>query len=1140
MRRLRSWVAITLIVLTSFLFLVQAQVGTSTLTGRVTDQTNAVVPGVSVTIVNTETNFRFPATTNQDGMYRVPSLAPGSYRLTFEAVGFKKLMREDITLRSEAVMEVDVALEIGSLTEAVQVSGAAPLLETATSSVGTLVAGSYLYILPSYQRLINLAIYLEPGMTTAGSIQPASLNGFHVGGQRATTIGMFEDGVTGNDPLTGTTSSQSVMNSVVETKVLSTTLPAEYGHSAGGVIAVVKASGSNEFHGMASFQGRTRTMMQRRFFDVQRNDQANGPLGADMSVYCQPDGNFAGPVYLPKIYDGRNRTFFFFGWQHLVEKKSAGSSTTTPTPEMKRGDFSFGGIGNPIYDPRSTALVNGAWTRTVFPNQQVPVSQFDPVAAKILQVNPWVDPNVPSSINASGPAANLLYNAKSRQFTYDLNTRIDQQFGPNFKIYGSWTYNSRLSRAQLSLVPVTAIQYSGTGNYSPYRYQNYSIGATWIISTSLVNDARIGYLRQSTTTISPSYEADGQSAARSLAIPNLPLDGMPAFGVYGLTATGPGRSVWETISFRDDVSKMSGTHAFKMGYEVLRHRLDSYTVGTPSGNFSFAGMTAGLQASGALMPRTGNDFAGFLLGSIASATFTKQLATWLPRSSINSFYVQDDWRLRPTLTLNLGIRYTNESPYNTKYGQQSTFDPTVTDPVTGKLGAIVHSGSALNHRDNNNFQPRFGLAWHPLEKWVFRGGFAMYTVDVRFPAARIDMDEYTALAIQQRPPGDPRPIYQISQMPGAPVYALGANGTAPYSGTNYSSRTVDWWDANLRNPYVLNWNVSVQRQLSKVYVVELMYQGSAGVGLVENWNINTFPIDYGSGNPALQASVLAAPQNYRPYPQFGNISFRSNMGHSTFHSASVKLEKQYSHGLTFQTFYTFSKAIDSQDTDNSGSGVAPIQNRSLEKARAGYDRNHVWIGSEVWEVPVGHGRRFLGTGHRVLDWIVGGYQINFIQSLESGNPLTFSYANNPANEWPTWVGDWRPNLIGKPALLPNWRNFGGDRFNLQGINPIIDINNFAYPAAYTAGNSGRNIVTGMPLYSTRGSIQKVFEIKERFKLMLRADMMNPFHIFNLGPPTTAVDFQNPKTFAKCSGTNEPLSTAWGGQPHIDVMVQLKW
>jgi len=1139
MRPIAKWaVRCSLIVVMGLASLVQAQVGISTLTGRVTDPSGAVVIGVNVTIVNTDTNFQFPATTNQDGLYRVPSLAPGPYRLTFEAAGFKKLVRQDITLRAGDVMAVDISLEVGNVTDSVEVTGAAPLLETETSAVGNLVTGQFLYTLPSYQRLINLSLHLEPGMTEVGAVQPASLAGYHVGGQRATTIGLFEDGVTGNDPMTGTTSSQSVMNSVAETKVLSTTLPAEYGHSAGGVIAVVKASGTNDFHGMASFQGRTRSMMQRRFFDVQRNSQSNGPLGPDMSVYCQPDGNFAGPVFLPKLYNGRNKTFFFFGWQHLVEKKSAGSSTSTPTPDMKNGDFSFGGIGNPIYDPRSTALVNGSWVRTPFPNWQVPVSQFDPVSAKIVQVNPWVSPNVPSSINASGPVTNLLYNAKSRQFTYDFNTRLDQQFTPNFKIYGSWTYNSRLNRAQLSNVPVTDIEYTGTSNYSPYRWQNYSAGNTWIINNTLVNDVRVGYLRQRTTTISPSY--DGTNYGQLLGIPNLPVGGMPAFNVFGLTATGPAESVWETLSFRDDLSKVSGTHAFKMGYEVLRHRLNNTTTVTPSGSFSFAGMTAGLQPSGAVMPRTGNDFAGFLLGSVSSATFTKQLASWLPRSAINSFYFQDDWKLRPDLTLNLGVRYSNESPYSTKYDQQSTFDPNATDPVTGLRGAIVHPTSALDHRDNNNFQPRIGMAWHPLDKWVLRGGFAMYTVDIKFPSLRSDMDEYSGLVVDQRAPGDPRPVFQISQMPSAPVFSVGPNGTAPYAGTNYGSRTVDWWDSNLRNPYVLNWNVSVQHQLTKVYVLELIYQGSAGVGLVENWNINTFPVNFGQGNPALQAAALAAPQNYRPYPQFGNINYRSNTGHSTFHSGSVKLEKQYSSGLTFQTFYTFSKAIDSQDTDNSGDGVAPIQNRSLEKARAGYDRNHMWVGAEIWEVPVGRGRHFLRNGRRIWDWILGGYQIDFIQSAESGNPLNFTYANNPNNEYPTFVGDWRPNVVGKPALRANWRDFGGDRFNLNGINPVMDINDFAYPAAFTPGNAGRNIVTGLPLYATRGSIEKVFRIKERYSLQLRADMMNPFHIFNLGAPTTVVDFQNPQTFAKCSGTLEPLSTAWGGQPHIDVMVQLKW
>ncbi|MEK7404181.1 MAG: TonB-dependent receptor, partial [Acidobacteriota bacterium] len=608
--------------------------------------------------------------------------------------------------------------------------------------------------------------------------------------------------------------------------------------------------------------------------------------------------------------------------------------------------------------------------------------------------------------------------------------------------------------------------------------------------------------------------------------------------IYGLTTSGPNRTIGETISLRNDFTKIHGTHAFKAGYEVLRLRLNSWSMNYPSGAFRFDGMTAGLQPDGNTRPRTGNTFAGFLLGWVRQAQFDRELASWLPRSFIHSFYFQDDWKLSAALTLNLGVRYTNESPFHTKYNQVSNFDPASADDVSpGSRGSVAHPTGGLNRRDNNNFQPRIGLAWHPLAKWVFRGGFAVNTVDVKFPQSRGQFEEYAAVNNQQRPPGDPRPLYPISRGPDPVVFNIRPNGTSGFLGSNFSARGSQWWDPNLRNPYVLNWNLSTQYEINPNYLVELMYQGSAGVALVERWEVNTFPIDYAANNPVLRAAVYRTPQEYRPFPHFGSIAFRSNMGHSTYHSGTIKLEKRYSRGLTLLTFYTFSKTIDSQDTDNSGSGLAPIQNRGLEKGRAGYDRNHRSVTSLTYELPVGRGKRFLNRGgiwHRIF----GGYEIAWIQTLESGNPLTFGFANSPYNYYPTWAGSRRPSLTSKPGLRDNWRDFGGDRFNQNNINPIIDITHFAYPAEFTPGSSGRNIVTGTPLIWSQCSAQKNIPISERFNFQVRWDYNNVLKTWNFNPPTTTVDFLNPRTFGKVSGN--PLTASFGGIPMMHLTLQLTW
>ena len=1112
-----------------------AQIGTSTITGRVTDPTGAVVPAVQVAVVNTATNFEFSAQTNEQGIFRIQSLQPGSYQVTFKASGFKTIVRADIILRVGDTMALDALLEVGAVSEQIEVTGRAPLLETETSATGTAVEGVTLYKLPIYQRYVISTFQLMPGITQGGYGYGQNMGAFHVAGQRSSAIGYFEDGVNAQDQETGTQNINTLQNSVEEVKILTTALPAEYGHSAGGIVNVVKRTGTNSFHGMASDFGRTRSMAHRRFFDKCKTSQSDQGCVPQNAFFMLPDANGGGPVVIPGLYNGRNKTFWFVGYQKLIEKKSNEFYQTTPSTDMLNGDFTFGGIGSPNYDPATTRrLPDGTWTRDSIPGNIIPKSRFDPVAQKILSYNPWNPPNVSGSFNASGPVNNLIYDERSRVFTETYNGRMDHQFGLNFKIYGSYTYYHQSGLGRPNIIAFRPFD-GDQGNETPWTQQNYSTGATWVISPSTINDARVGYFRNRNDKRVPSY---GQDWPSKLGIPNVPQDLMPRFNVYGLTVSGPNRRIGETLSFRDDLTRVVGTHAFKMGYELLRFRINSTSTTYPSGNFNFSGTTAGLQPTGNAMPRTGNDFAGFLLGYVGQASFESELTSWLPRSSIHSFYFQDDWRFSPTLTFNLGVRYSNESPFSTKYGGMTNWSPTATDDVVQSAkGAFIHPTSGLNNRDNNNFQPRLGLAWHPLKKWVFRGGFAVNTVDVKYPSSRGQFEEYTALANLQALPGDPSPIFRISVGPPKIPYPIRSNGTAPYQGTNYGSRSADWWDPNLRNPKVLNWNTNIQYELSSSYLVELAYQGSAGIGLIERWELNTFPIDYASNDPVLRNKVFAAAQNYRPYPNFGSVLMRSNFGHSTYHSGTIKLEKRYSAGLTFITFYTFSKAIDSQDTDNSGSGVAPLQDRGLEKGRAGYDRNHRFSGHITYELPLGKGRRFLNQGG-VLDYVLGGWEIAWVQSLESGNPLTFSFANSPYNYYPAFAGSRRANVNGKPAIRDGWRDVGPDRFNTQNENPVIYMDPFSYPAAFTPGNSGRNMITGLPLVWSTVSAKKNFRFRERFNLQVRWDMNNPLKTFNFDPPTTSVDSLNPKSFGKIS--SDQRTASWGGQPFMDLTLQLSW
>jgi len=1115
-----------------------AQIGTSTITGRVTDASGATVPNVTVRVVQKSTNFTSTATTNTDGLYRVLSLQPGDYRVSFEAAGFKKSVNEAVNLRTGDTLAIDMAMQVGQLTESVEVTGSAQALETETSATGAVVTGAVLYDLPLYQRFVNSTLNVVPGMTTNGYAYGGSLGNYHLAGSRSGAIGIFEDGVNGNDQQSGTETTKPILNSVAEVKVITTLPPAEYGHSAGGVISAVKKSGTNELHAMGSWYGRTRRMQHRLFFDRQTTAQQGVP-----TFFMMPDANISGPVIIPKVYDGRNKTFFFFGFQRLHEKKVAQVDASVPSLDMRQGIFNWTGA-NPIFDPATTRLVNGTWQRDPFVGGRIPASRIDPVARKVLDFDPWQLPSRAGNPISTGAAGNYQANELAQVYLNDYNYRFDHQFSTAFKIYYSWTDNKYLPGLQRpwNIRPDRGEFDGVAGNLSPSRNQNMSLGKTWIISPTLVNDARVGYNRRWSQLSVPSYQ---KNWGQQLGIPNINGDLMPAFGsgnrndpssIYGLSGATPNQNVNETISFRNDLSIIRGTHAFKGGYEVLRFRLNSATLANPV-NFDFSGSTTGLQANGAAVPNTGSPFAGFLTGYVTAATFRTELTSWLPRSSIHSFYFQDDWKVSPTLTINMGIRYSNESAFNTKYGLMSQFDPNATDPLTGRKGAVVHPKSSLAARDSNNFNPRLGLAWHPLQKWVFRGGFGFYTVDVKFPSGRDQYDEFVGTAVQQALPGDPTPIYQISRGTRPPNPTVLPDGSSPFIGTNFSGRNVSMWDPTLRNPYVMNWNASIQHEVARDYVVEASYQGSGSVGLIERWELNTFPVDYFANDAAQRDRVFAAPQNFRPYTQFGNINMRSNFGHSTFHSGTMKLEKRMSRGMFFSTFYTFSKSINSSDTDNSGGGVAPIQNRNLEKGRAGFDRNHRFIATVNYELPFGRGKKWMAN-NRMGSAIFGGMELSTIQTLESGNPLNFSFNNSPNNYYPGFAGARRPNLVSTPDYdFSKWNNGGPDRFVTNNRPAVVDINAFAYPAAFQVGNAGRNILTGPSMAWAQFSLQKNFRIKERLQTQLRWDMQNAFKTFNFTGPTTTVDFRNPQTFGKL--TDDPRTASLGGQPlmNFTLMVQ---
>ncbi|MCC6862662.1 MAG: TonB-dependent receptor [Bryobacterales bacterium] len=1089
------------------------QTGQGIITGLVTDSSGAIMPGVTVTVRNPETDFTYKVVTNAEGLYRVLYLNPGYYEISYEVQGFKRLVRSNIQVRSTETTRVDVTMEIGSVAESVEVTGAAPLLETETSMAGHLVTAVTVTRIPNPQRHIYSLPWIFPSVTSQGGWG-------HAVGQRSRSFNVTLDGVPGVEPVrggldSGNRSLSSPEENMEEVKILTSVLPAEYGHSGGGVMNITYKSGTNQLHGVAKERYTGKSMIHRNWHDAAVPRQAFGyhVMGASLS----------GPVLLPKLYDGRNRTFFMTGFQRHHEKVSENNDVTIPSPAMLAGDFSFGGMGDTIYDPATLIqLPSGSYSRTPFPGNVIPKGRFDPAVQKFLTFDPWNgedNRNNQMYMTRQGPQSNRSADTRARYYLTGYDFKIDHAISDNHKIFGRFSDYRRRGpgngRWQVA-VKNPIFDYQATN--VPSDQSQLMLSDSIIISPTTINEVRLGATRRKFTRIPESLD---QNWAGKIGIPNVGPETMPSFltssggQLYSRFPEGKTSEVTENINFQENLTMVRGRHSFKTGYEILRTRANTLVPSQPSGRYYFGGTEF------PYTPNTGNAFASLLLGSVTRADFTTALATWLPRWWTHSFYLQDDWKVSRLLTLNLGLRWQYETPYNTKYGQQSQFSPTETDALTGRRGALLHPAGPLAKRDLNNLAPRVGLAYNFQKDWVFRAGFAVNTLDIWTNGLQENFDEYYASATVQQSPGNPDVAFYLSKGPPSIPFRIAPNGTAPFVGTNYSGRSASYYDPNIRSPYVMNWNAGFQWQFSRTMVVEFTYQGSAGVGLLNQWNINAIPLNI-SSDPAELNRIRQASQNYLPYTHFGGITHYSNWGHNTFHSGMVRFEKRYSHGLTLTSHYTRSKSID-EDSDDASAGGITFYNRSLEKARSDYDVTNRWVTYATYEFPIGKGRALLGSSNRAVQAILGNWQLSVIQTLENGAPFSFTFSGTSNVYLP---GGLRPNMApGKTygdIKIP-WDSHGPCRFNRSCDLPWADINAFAYPASFTPGQAGRNIQTGPGILWHQVSVMKEFSIRERLKARIKYDVNNPFKRYFFSRPGNSVDFRNPQNFGKITSSSGSFS-----------------
>jgi hypothetical protein len=1114
--------------------------GTATLVGTVTDNTGAVVPGATVTVVNIETQFVYNGQTSPEGSYYVPNINPGTYRLTLEAQGFKRYVREGVTLRTSEQPRIDVQLEVGTVTESINVTGAAPLLETETTSTGQILEGDTIVKIPVLQKYaFRVLLYLP---------STSNINGTHVVGQRDRALGYTMDGISGKEPVRSPVTATNQITSTTidalqEVKLFTTGMPAEFGHSAGGLLSTVFKSGTNLWHGSAEDRYIQKALIHRN--KVEQLPR-NNPF-----TYHELSATMSGPIYFPKLYNGKDKTFWLFGFQRHHEKASETFTGAVPSPEMLAGNFNFGGL-NPIFDPATTAFGPNSgcpagqaecWYRLPFPNNQIPANRFDPAVRNYLGRNPFTpENNTQRAINAaSGPTHNLIAPTQYRSYRTRFDGKVDHQFSANHKIFGRYSHVRHRSWRDRYSPEIAWREIDYRAVPIPIDQRNVVISDTYTISPTMINEARLGYNRRRGTVFPSTI---GQDWAGQLGIPNVGPETFPHFqacnnqssctsGTVALrqeTGLSASQEVGEDFTFQENLTKIVNKHTLKFGYETIRSRYNSLVAALPSGTYRFGATDFPFR------PNTGNSFAAFLLGSVSNAEFTQAVTTWLPRWWSHAFYVQDDYKVSRTITLNLGLRWSYESPFNTKYGFQSQFDPNAIDPISGRRGAITHPKEALASKDLNNFQPRLGLAWQIKPNLVFRSSFGLITQDLMANGLNQNFEEYFATASVQAPPGDPRPVFQLSQGPPALRFNVLPDGSVPFSGNNFANRSASWYDPNMRMPYIMNWSGGFQWNFTQNFLLETTYQGSRGVRLLNAWDINQVPLDISTDRAYLQTTVFPAVQNFKPYPHFGTIRHYSNYGDNSYHGVTLRTEKRYSAGLVLNAFYTFSKSLNNGDDDGNASGIT-FYNRALEKGRANYDIRHRFVSVMTYELPFGKGRKFMNRGG-FLNTLLGGWDLAYTQTFQSGPPFTVSFAGSPNNYLP---GNLRPNLVpGVDPVTPDW-NIGEHRFPTQAQIPYLNAAAFEYPAAFTAGNMGRNILEAPGITWPQFSLSKEWSFLERARFILRWDMNNPFKSPNYAGPDSTFNRQNLANFGRIgTGTRGGFSDIGTASPNHLLVFRLEW
>ncbi|MEO7145300.1 MAG: TonB-dependent receptor, partial [Bryobacteraceae bacterium] len=958
------------------------QVSTGTITGAVEDSSGAVIQNAEISVKQTDTSEIRAARTNGSGEFNVPFLQPGNYAVTAAVRGFKTQTLSGITLRVDQTANLRIRLDIGASTETVEVTGGAPLVDSATSSLGQVIENKQILDMPLNGRN-PFALGLLSGNTTPmfgmGSNLPFIAGGGRFSANEITLDGV-DDNTVSNAGAIGRNGIAFVpsVDAVQEFKVKTSTFSAEFGHAAGAIVNATIKNGTNEFHGVL-FE-----FLRNNALDA--NNYLSNAASQPRAAFHQNQFGFAlgGPVLIPKVYNGRNRTFFFADYQGTRQNTAAGRSITDVPPAVLRGG-DFSSVKTAIYDPATRAVgPSGLVIADPFPGNIIPASRLNASATAITGLIPLPNFGAPGTL-----ARNYFYQPPQFSNTDQGDIRVDQSLSANNNFYARFSVSEN-SKPAVGNFP----GFIGGGTSSIDDSAQGVISDIHIFTPNLVNEFRFGYVRHNGSIFGSGQDGAAFAQQHNVALFPAPILGFPsiAFNYSGqLSGTSefsgwgggdPNLNIENRFQWADNVSWTRGRHTLKFGADIRRERFDT-VKGTPFfGQYIYgATFTSSTNAPGSGLP-----FADFLLGDPSFIQGTPMLDWGRQRSIYAGGFAQDDWKVTQRLTLNLGLRYELftqpvdardlGSLFNIQTGQYA---------LPGKNGF----SRAIVDGDHNNFGPRAGFAFQATSKLVLRGGYGLFYGErdqnqqvTQFSGNLPNVPTVSVPATSaQQTIAPPYTINTpVTVAPTDPSLAS-FTPTHPYVGT---IRSAGFHDS--RDPMLHQFNFDIQYQLSSSILLETSYSGALGRDLSSLFiNENQIPFSAALSGNNKQAN--------RPFPNINGTAITTfSTASNDYNSANFRVEKRYSKGLALLVNYTIQKNLESGGagpdayTQNGGTSIAmDTYNISLERSYAPIDIPQVFSGSAAYELPFGPGKAWLSHGG-LAGKIVGGWQLNTIVTLRGGFP----------------------------------------------------------------------------------------------------------------------------------------------------------